>query len=83
MPKKIFITGSTGFLGSNFINYYLNRNDFYHYKKNANVVIEQEVVLNFAGKAHDLKKSSKINEYYQVNTELTKEIFDAFLDSDA
>jgi nucleoside-diphosphate-sugar epimerase len=70
-------------LGSNFINYYLNRNDFYHYKKNANVVIEQEVVLNFAGKAHDLKKSSKINEYYQVNTELTKEIFDAFLVSDA
>ena len=80
---KIFITGSTGFLGSNFINYYVKRYDFSRHKKNTNVVIEHDVVLNFAGKAHDLKKSSNDKEYYQVNTEFTNELFDTFLDSGA
>lgn len=83
MLMKIFITGSTGFLGSNFINYYVKRYDFSRHKKNTNVVIEHDVVLNFVGKAHDLKKSSNDKEYYQVNTELTNELFDTFLDSGA
>lgn len=83
MLMKIFITGSTGFLGSNFINYYVNRYDFSRYIKNANVVIEHDVVLNFAGKAHDLKKLSSDKEYYQVNSDLSQKVFDAFLYSDA
>jgi nucleoside-diphosphate-sugar epimerase len=83
MSIRIFITGSTGFLGINFINYNSKAYDFFQYKKNSKVVIKQDVVLNFAGKAHDLNKSSNANEYYQVNTELTQKVFDAFLDSDA
>jgi nucleoside-diphosphate-sugar epimerase len=37
--------------------------------------------VHLAGKAHDLKNTSNPVEYYQVNTELTKKIFDAFLAS--
>jgi nucleoside-diphosphate-sugar epimerase len=39
--------------------------------------------MHLAGKAHDLKKTLNPEEYYQVNTELTKTVFDAFLASDA
>jgi hypothetical protein len=36
-----------------------------------------------AGKAHDLNKVLLADEYYKVNTKLTKEIFDVFLASKA
>lgn len=42
-----------------------------------------EVVIHLAGKAHDLKKNANPDEYYQVNFELTKKLYDAFLKSDA
>ena len=32
--------------------------------------------------AHDLKKTSEDKEYFEVNTELTKTLFDQFLKSD-
>ncbi|PZR07349.1 MAG: nucleoside-diphosphate-sugar epimerase, partial [Flavobacterium psychrophilum] len=35
-----------------------------------------------AGKAHDTKNTSAAAEYFQVNTELTKKLFDIFLNSD-
>jgi len=44
---------------------------------------ECEVVVHLVGKAHDLKNTSNSEEYYQVNTELTKKVFDAFLASNA
>jgi nucleoside-diphosphate-sugar epimerase len=40
-------------------------------------------MIHLAGKAHDLKKESNFDEYYFVNTELTKQIFDFFLESNA
>ena len=53
------------------------------YLKNSEIKIDHEVVIHLAGKAHDLKNVSSSDEYYKVNTELTKEIFDAFLISEA
>ena len=41
------------------------------------------VVIHLAGKAHDTLNLSKQDEYYQINTELTKEVYDAFLASNA
>lgn len=38
-------------------------------------------IIHLAGKAHDLKKTSEDSEYYEVNTELTKKLFDKFLQS--
>ncbi|RZL54154.1 MAG: NAD-dependent epimerase/dehydratase family protein, partial [Pedobacter sp.] len=41
------------------------------------------IIVHLAGKAHDLKKTSNPDEYYKVNFELTKKLYDAFLLSDA
>jgi nucleoside-diphosphate-sugar epimerase len=81
--KNIFITGSTGFVGENVIKYFNSEFDFYRFSKNQEININQDIVLHFAGKAHDLKRTSNSNEYYKINTELTKKVFDAFLNSDA
>ena len=54
------------------------------YLKGSKITISSEnVVIHLAGKAHDLKNVSSFDEYYKVNAELTKEIFDAFLTSEA
>lgn len=81
--KSIFITGSTGFVGRNIIQYFNSEFEFYNFSKNEEVNIKQDVVLHLAGKAHDIKNTSNKEEYYIVNTELTKQVFDNFLESDA
>ncbi len=81
--NSIFITGSNGFIGKNLILFFSHFFLFVRYDKTSPVNIQEEVVLHFAGKAHDLKNVSNSSEYYQVNTELTKLIFDAFLVSSA
>jgi nucleoside-diphosphate-sugar epimerase len=45
-------------------------------------VHEISSIVHIAGKAHDLKKTSNPDEYYQANFELTKNLYDAFLKSD-
>jgi len=57
--------------------------NFFIYDKKVIPEQIQDVVIHLAGKAHDLKNVSASYEYYKVNTELTKDIFDAFLASDA
>ena len=81
--NSIFITGSNGFVGKNIITFFSSFFSFVKYNKTTPVNIQGEVVLHFAGKAHDLKNIPNSSEYYQVNTELTKIIFDAFLASKA
>lgn len=81
--KSIFITGDTGFVGSNLINLFYPIYKIVIYKKESDFEVDQDVVIHLAGKAHDLKNISSVDEYYKVNTELTKEIFDAFLTSEA
>ena len=81
--KSVFITGSNGFVGKNLITYFSSKFSFLKHEKYSPVNILGEVVLHFAGKAHDFKDTSNSSEYYQVNTEFTKEVFDAFLASNA
>ena len=42
-----------------------------------------DAIIHLAGKAHDTKNQSKAEVYFQVNTELTKKIYDYFLTSTA
>jgi nucleoside-diphosphate-sugar epimerase len=79
--KSIFLTGGSGFIGR----YLFNNLDsnFRFYTRHSKPEICDEIVIHLAGKAHDLKNVSSFDEYYKVNTELTKEIFDAFLISEA
>jgi len=80
---NVFLTGSSGFIGMNFISYYKKYYKFKIYSRSETIDIVQDVVLHLAGKAHDLKKASTPDEYYLVNTELTKQVFDNFISSNS
>lgn len=84
---KIAITGASGFVGKNIIdslkeNYQLISLSV-RYKPNQSFEFNEQVIIHLAGKAHDLKKVSKPSEYYEANFELTKQLFDSFLKSEA
>jgi nucleoside-diphosphate-sugar epimerase len=81
--KKVFITGASGFVGKNILNYFNNKLLFTIYNKENELNINEEFVFHFAGKAHDLKKFTSDADYYLVNTEFTKLVFDSFLSSDS
>jgi nucleoside-diphosphate-sugar epimerase len=90
----ICITGISGFVGKNLMSYisykfevigisryrtanYLNFENFFQEKP------DYDTIVHLSGKAHDLKKVSQPQEYYEANFELTKQLFDSFLQSDA
>lgn len=93
---NLLVTGSSGFVGINVQSYFtelknkytfipISREilDQYEEYKIKNVILngEDSAIIHLAGKAHDLKKTSSSSEYYEVNTELTKKVFEAFLKS--
>ena len=79
----IFLTGSSGFVGMAVVSYF-GLEKTYQLKREERILIDlAKVVIHLAGKSHDLKKTSSSDEYYQVNTELSKKVFDAFLISNA
>lgn len=79
----IYLTGSSGFVGSSLINSKLFDGIIHHRRGFDFNFINITTVLHLAGKAHDLKYALNYEEYSEVNTELTKFVFDAFLASDA
>jgi nucleoside-diphosphate-sugar epimerase len=83
LTNRIYITGGTGFVGLNLIEYLGPYFTFNKHQKNSLITIDHDFVIHLAGKAHDLKNVSSPDEYYKVNTELTKDIFDAFLASNS
>jgi nucleoside-diphosphate-sugar epimerase len=83
MYKKVFLTGANGFVGKNISSFLEGRYQINSYNRNQIVSINENIVIHLAGKAHDVKNTTTSDEYYQVNTELTKTIFDAFLTSEA
>lgn len=77
---KIFLTGASGFVGQSIIRNFKSGYFFNQFVRDTKCNISDEfAVFHFAGKTHDLKKVLVPDEYYKVNTELTKEVFDAFL----
>jgi nucleoside-diphosphate-sugar epimerase len=84
---KITITGSTGFVGTNLKDYLKFSHEVepmsVRYRPNQQFVIKTDALIHLAGKAHDLKKVSKPTDYYEANFELTKQLFDAFIVSEA
>ncbi len=88
------ITGITGFVGSNLKNILNQKYDIFGVGRTArptlNIVAYEEIgsvmqncdaFIHLAGKAHDLKGVVDENAYFEVNTELTKTLFDEFLKS--
>lgn len=83
--NKVIITGKSGFVGTNLSNY-LTDNSYIvdcislrnlNWKMN----FKADVIIHLAGKAHDTKNISDSSEYFKVNSDLTKDLFDLFLES--
>jgi nucleoside-diphosphate-sugar epimerase len=84
--KNILITGATGFVGTN-LKKHLSSYEIeplsVRYVPNQKFEISAGFIIHLAGKAHDLKKVSNPTDYYQANFQLTKQLFDSFLNSEA
>lgn len=84
--KTVILTGASGFVGKNLQPYLENRGyalapmSIRH--NNSIYLPPADAIVHLAGKAHDTMKVSLPGEYYQANTELTKKVFDIFLDSE-
>jgi len=79
----IHLTGATGFIGTSLLNFWSQSEVHISSRGTESRIGVAEVVIHLAGKAHDLKNISSPNEYYEVNTELTKKVYDEFLASEA
>ena len=88
------ITGNKGFVGVNLSMYLTKRNknilgvsraplrkEISYENLNAEILNNSKGFIHLAGKAHDLKKNSADSIYFEVNTDLTKTLFDQFLNS--
>lgn len=83
------ITGASGFVGKNLVPYLENagittqalslRGNW----QEEQVPKQFDAIIHLAGKAHDVKNTSQADEYFKINTELTKKLFDWFLLSEA
>lgn len=88
--KNILVTGANGFVGKNLMSY-LAKGSFTTTgisRDTLNSISPEalsggDVIIHLAGKAHDLKNAINPQEYYDVNYELTKNLYDSFLKSDA
>jgi nucleoside-diphosphate-sugar epimerase len=80
---NIYLTGASGFVGKNLVTNFNKDFDIKKHIRGSEFLIKQNTVIHLAGKAHDLKNILNKDEYYEVNTELTKQIFDSFLISDS
>jgi nucleoside-diphosphate-sugar epimerase len=93
---NILITGITGFVGQNLKKYIDKYSSCYTIgisrKADGESVKSYQALtpefwnqttafIHLAGKAHDLKNTSEDEDYFEVNTELTKKLFDQFLGS--
>ncbi len=83
---SILITGITGFVGQN-LSQYLKAHNFkvqgLSLRKSIHLDDFENIstTIHLAGKAHDLKNVSNDSDYFEVNTELTKKVFNQFLES--
>jgi nucleoside-diphosphate-sugar epimerase len=93
---NIAITGSTGFVGHNLVSFLRRKgkriigvsrtpcksHEIKYAEMDSIFWSSIQVFIHLAGKAHDLKKTSNDKEYFDVNTDLTKSLFNKFLQSD-
>ena len=81
---RLLMTGSHGFVGTNLIEMLSGEHKIIRWDvREDRPLPEVDVVIHLAGKAHDLKQTTDAECYFHVNTELTKKLYDRFLDSTA
>jgi nucleoside-diphosphate-sugar epimerase len=84
---EVIITGASGFVGVNLCDYLKSSHQIkplsIRFSNNQLFEFNADAIIHLAGKSHDLKNVFLPEEYYEANFELTKQIFDAFLKSNA
>lgn len=93
---KVLITGINGFVGSNLVKnwnkkFAISGLDIFSKPMEGvegtyswdqlDKIPQVDAIIHLAGKAHDTKNKSLAEDYFKINTELTKKIFDYFLQS--
>ena len=93
---RVLVTGATGFVGRNLCTYicahypnwevqHLSRNNPSATNDwaslNAALISKFDAVIHLVGLAHDTIGSADPKRYFEVNTELSKKIFDSFVSS--
>jgi len=93
--SNILITGYTEFIGSNLTKALIGNNITGVGNRNLNSINDHinwsnldninniDCIIHLSGKAQDIKKTTSILEYFDINVDLTKQIFDLFLKSSA
>jgi nucleoside-diphosphate-sugar epimerase len=85
---SILITGASGFVGQNLVAFFREKKIkisgvSLRNEKVFSIAPDTTAVVHLAGKAHDLKKVSNETAYFEVNTELTKRVYERFCNSNA
>jgi nucleoside-diphosphate-sugar epimerase len=95
---NIIITGINGFIGRNLVASFCDCHTIYGLSTGSskiggvictyswndlNTIQAIDVVVHLAGKAHDTQNKTEKQEYFDINTGLTKQVFDWFLQSTA
>ncbi|OCA69871.1 nucleoside-diphosphate-sugar epimerase [Chryseobacterium contaminans] len=82
---NVVITGVSGFVGQNLFKY-LEENQCnpvgLSLRNDWRLSGNYDALIHLAGKAHDTANTAADEEYFKINTELTKELFDEFINSD-
>jgi nucleoside-diphosphate-sugar epimerase len=83
---NIIITGATGFVGKNLSKFLKEKGHHIlplSLRKAWELDQNAEAIIHLAGKAHDTQNTSAEIEYFEINTELTKKLFEEFLNTTA
>lgn len=92
--KVVAITGVSGFVGQNLTAYLEDNYQIQSISRNPSKSVssydrfleggfDYDSIVHLAGKAHDVKKTADESEYFEVNFELTKKLYNQFLSSNA
>ena len=82
---KVILTGTSGFVGQNLSHYFHGKTmetvalDLRSSSWKQSIPKEADALIHLAGKAHDTTNSAVDKDYFLINTKLTIEVFEAWL----
>lgn len=82
MALNIFLTGASGFIGSNLRKNWADRHTIVPFDR-LRIPTGMDAFIHLAGLAHDIAGKNGEKEYQDVNVNLTRVIYDTFLVSEA